>query len=183
MENIVVENAREKEAEVSRNILYDCIMEEYEKTFRLMSLYDEMPHRYGESVLYQTESHIVELIGRYPGITATEISDILKKTTSACSQVIRKLKDKGFVYQERSTENNRIYNLYLTEDGWKLYNAHDIVDKECDRRKKEKLLFYSETDLKNFLEIQRLINEEFEIDVKQSENIIDVAKKISKIVE
>lgn len=183
MANVVAEEAREKEAEVSRSTLYDCIMEEYEKTFRLMSLYDEMPHKYGESVLYQTESHIVELIGRYSGITATEISEILEKTTSACSQAIRKLRDKGFVYQERSAENNRIYHLYLTEDGWKLYNAHDIVDKECDRRKKERLASYSESDMKIFLEIQRLINEEFEIDVIQSKNIIDVAKKISKIAE
>lgn len=166
-----------------RDVLFDSIMDEYENSVRLMRMYDEMPHQYGDSILYQMESHIVELIGCHPGITATEISEILKKTPSACSQVIRKLRNKGLVYQNRSEENNRIYNLYLTENGWELYSAHATVDDECDRRKKEKLVKYSEAELKMFLEIQKLINEQFEIDVKLSENIIEVAEKIRKIAE
>jgi len=166
-----------------KDILFDAIMDEYESSVRLMRLYDEMPHQYGDSILYQMESHIVELIGCHPGITATEISEIIKKTPSACSQVIRKLRSKGFVFQQRSEENNRIYNLFLTEDGWKLYNAHATVDDECDRRKKEKLVEYSESELKLFLEIQRLINKQFEIDVKLSENIIEVAERIRNIAE
>lgn len=166
-----------------RDKLFDSIMDEYEHSVRLMRLYDEMPHQYGDSILYQMESHTVELIGCHPGITATEISEILEKTPSACSQVIRKLRNKGLVYQDRSEENNRIYNLFLTENGWELYNAHATVDDECDRRKKEKLVKYTEAELRQFLEIQRLINEQFEIDVKLSENIIEVAEKIRKIAD
>lgn len=146
--------------------LFDDIMDELDISYRLMSAYDSMPHQYGDNVLYQVESHIIELIGMKPGITATEMAAKLGKTPSACSQIVRKLKQKALVIQQRNVVNNREYNLFLTEYGWKIYQAHADVDEECGKRKKERLAQFSEEELSIYLRITRIINEEFEVDVQ-----------------
>lgn len=90
-----------------------------------------IPHRYGAHILYQSEAHIIDLIGEHPEITVTELAAILKKTPSACSQIVRKLRAKGWVEQVRNAENNRIYNLYLTESGKQVYQAHTAFNQSC----------------------------------------------------
>lgn len=62
--------------------------------YDLMHVYDSLPHRYGDAVLYQSESHVVSCIGEKPQITVTDLAAILKKTTSVCSQLVRKLRKK-----------------------------------------------------------------------------------------
>ena len=111
--------------------LYLQIMDGLEKSCRLMAAYDEMPHEYGDSILYQVESHTIERIGITPGITSSELSAGMNKTPSASSQIIRKLRKKGLVFQKRNKDNNREYNLFLTDYGWRIYKAHAAVDEEC----------------------------------------------------
>lgn len=151
--------------------LYIQIMNGLEVSYHLMAAYDEMPHKYGDSILYQVESHTVELIGSKPGITASELAASMNKTPSASSQIIRKLRKKDLVFQKRNNDNNREYNLFLTEHGWNIYKAHAAVDQECGKRKMEKLSLFSEEELRAYLKIHSVINEEFEVDVKQAENI------------
>lgn len=67
-----------------------------DEAYDLMCEYDSLPHHYGENILYQAEGHIIDLIAAYPGITITDLGNILKKTPSACSQIVRKLKEKGW---------------------------------------------------------------------------------------
>lgn len=159
------------------NELYNRIMEELENSYYLMSIYDEMPHNYGDSVLYQVESHTIEMIGLKSGITAAELATRMKKTPSAYSQIIRKLKKKGLVFQKRNSNNNREYNLFLTEYGWDIYKAHAAVDEECGKRKLERFADFSEEELTTYIRIQKVINEEFEVDVKQAKTIFDTKNK------
>ena len=63
-----------------------------------------------EPSLYQAESQIIKAVGDQPGITASELSREFHKTNSACSQLIRKLKKKEWIRQERNEKNNREYN-------------------------------------------------------------------------
>ena len=51
------------------------------------------------------------------GITISEMAYRTKKTPSAYSQMIRKLRKKGLVEQTRNKENLREYMLNLTPDG------------------------------------------------------------------
>lgn len=157
--------------------LYIQIMNGLEVSYHLMAAYDEMPHRYGDSMLYQVESHTVEMIGSNPGITGAELAARMKKTPSASSQIIRKLKKKGLVLQRRNRDNNREYNLYLTDYGWSIYRAHAAVDEECGRRKMEKLFAFTEEELSTYLRIHQVINEEFEVDVKQAERTFDTLEE------
>lgn len=153
--------------------VFNQIMDSLDQNYEYMQIYDSMPHEYGDSVLYQVESHTVEMIGLNPGITATELSIRMGKTASACSQIIRKLKKKELVFQKRNENNSREYNLFLTEHGWKIYYAHALVDKQCGERKKESLSKFSLEELKTYLKINQVINQEFEIDVKQAETVFE----------
>ena len=73
------------------------VWEAQNEAYDLMYEYDALPHQYGENTLYQAEAHTVDLIAAHPGITATDLAEILRKTVSASSQIIRKLRTKGWV--------------------------------------------------------------------------------------
>ena len=139
-----------------------------DEAFDLMSEYDSLPHRYGEDLLYQTEGHMIDLIAAQPGITATDLAGILNKTVSVCSQMIRKLRAKGWVKQVRNEENNRLYNLLLTEKGQKVYEAHSRFEQGCQERTFHLLNTFSEEELSIHLAVQKQLNAAYREDVRQS---------------
>lgn len=148
--------------------LYCKMLDELDEGCRLIIDYDSVPHNYGSATLYQAESQIIHLVGHQPGITASEIAAIFKKTPSACSQLIRKLRKKELVTQRRNKENNREYQLFLTEDGAKIFKDHDHFEKCCYQRSYDNLSDFSEKDFKTYIAIQRKLNETFALDVEES---------------
>ena len=163
------------------NTRYDIfleMMDEMDKAYDLMEEYDSMPHIYGQETLYQAESHIIEMIGKNNRITVTEIAKRMKKTKSACSQMIRKLRNKGWVNQTRNSQNNREYNLSLSEDGWNIFKAHEEIDKVCFNRGLDNLNKYTDQELQLYLKIQQEINKSFKEDVEVSKkDFVDITKK------
>ena len=139
-----------------------------DEAYDLMYEYDSLPHRYGENTLYQSEAQIVDHIGEQPGITVTELAAILKKTPSACSQIVRKLRAKGWVEQVRNEENNRVYNLYLTEAGRRVYQDHTAFDRSCQAATFRLLETFSSEELEHHLMVQKKLNEAYQSDVEHS---------------
>ena len=111
---------------------------------------------------------MIDLIAAQPGITATDLAGILNKTVSACSQMIRKLRAKGWVKQVRNEENNRLYNLLLTEKGQKVYEAHSRFEQGCQERTFHLLNTFSEEELSIHLAVQKQLNAAYREDVRQS---------------
>ena len=127
--------------------LYCKMLDELDEGCRLIIDYDSVPHNYGSATLYQAESQIIHLVGHRPGITANEIAAIFKK---------------------RNKENNREYQLYLTEDGEKIFRDHDHFEKCCYQRSYQNLSSFSEEDFKTYIAIQQKLNETFAMDVEES---------------
>lgn len=148
--------------------LFEEIMKAMDVAYDLMYEYDSLPHQYGDSVLYQAESHLIQLIGKQQGITTTELSRAMNKTSSACSQLIKKLREKKWVYQVRNEENNREYNLHLTEEGKHIFENHEAFDKLCYEHKFGELSKFTKEELQTYLEVQNLINKTFKEDVAHS---------------
>ena len=144
------------------------VLDSLDLACQLMEEYDSFPHRYGSEVLYQAESHTIQLIGRNPGITVTDLSQIMKKTPSACSQMIRKLINKNWVTQNKNSQNNRENHLFLTEHGWIIFENHEKFDLECYRRNCENLSGFTNEQLKTYLAIQEHINASFREDIARS---------------
>lgn len=144
------------------------LWEAEDESFDLMQEYDSLPHHYGSRVLYQAEAYIVNWIGRIPDITTTELAKELKKTPSACSQIIRKLVDQELVVQNRNPDNKRVYNLRLTEDGQRLYQDHIVFNQMCQKITFDMLEQFTLGELETFLRVRRCINEAYRGDVRRS---------------
>lgn len=143
----------------------------FDKGWDYVNEYNSLLHDYNGIILYQAESQFIHKIGDSPGITVTELSEYFGKTKSACSQLMYRMKKKGFLFQERNPKNNREYKLYLTKDGEKLYQSHKEFETRCYRRTAEMLDFFSESQLDTYIQIQKKINESFALDVAESRNL------------
>lgn len=151
-----------------RQELLKSIWEAQDTASLLMSEYDSIPHYYGDAHLFQAEALIVELIANHPGITVTELSRHLHKTPSACSQLVRKLREKNYVEQTRNVDNNRIYNLSLTPKGKKLYADHEAFTMNCQKITFEMLSDFTDEELRHHLMVQNRINEAYRGDIARS---------------
>lgn len=151
-----------------REALLQQIWTAQDEAYDLMYEYDSLPHQYGENTLYQSEAQIIDLIGDHPEITVTEIAAILKKTSSACSQIVRKLRAKGWVEQVRNEANNRIFNLYLTDSGQQVYQDHTSFNHRCQEATFQMLDTFSTQELEHHLLVQRKLNEAYQNDVRHS---------------
>lgn len=151
-----------------RDKLFAQLWEAQDEAYDLMYEYDTLPHHYGENIMYQAEGHIIDLIAAYPGITITDLSNILKKTASACSQIVRKLKEKGWVEQSRNRDNNRQYNLYLTAAGERVYADHMAFTQFCQAETLKLLEEFTDRELEAHLKVQRRLNQAYQADVRRS---------------
>ena len=154
--------------EDQREALLRQIWAAQDEAYDLMYEYDSLPHQYGENTLYQSEAGIIDLIGDHPEITVTELAAILKKTPSACSQLVRKLRAKGWVTQVRNEANNRIFNLHLTESGQRVYQDHTAFNHSCQEATFRLLETFSTQELEHHLMVQRKLNEAYQSDVEHS---------------
>lgn len=155
--------------------LYCDMIDVLDEAYELMEAYDAIPHNYGSATLYQAESQIIHQVGKNQGITASELAVILKKTTSACSQLVKKLRKKGWIMQTRNENNNREYYLNLTEEGQKIYEDHAKFEEACYMRSFHGLEDFTEEDFKTYIAIQKKLNESFALDLKESREAADAA--------
>lgn len=147
------------------------MLEELDHSVYLIDEYDKLLHDYNGEVMFQAESQMIKTIGDFPGITASQISKKFGKSTSSSSQIIRKLKNKGWVRQTRNELNSREYNLFLTEAGKGIYDKHRDFEQKCYNRTFEMLSDVTNEEMESYIKIQKRLNKSFEIDVEESKNI------------
>lgn len=158
-------------AAINRYALFLDMITEIDEGSALIQEYDSQLHDYDGVILYQAESQLIKLIGNYPGISAAECARKLRKTLSACSQLIKKLKNKKWIYQVRNEQNNRVYNLYLTDEGKVIYQGHKNFEERCYKRTYRLLNDCSDEDFQTFIRVHKLINAGFHLDVEESRNL------------
>ena len=69
-----------------------------------------------------TSAHAIYLIALklQDGQTLVSLSRFLDLDTANTNRVIKVLREKGFIYDDRKTENSKKYSIYLTESGQNL---------------------------------------------------------------
>lgn len=162
-----------------RNKLFLELITTFDKGWSYVNEYNALLHDYDGVILYQSESQFIHKIGENPGITITELSKIYDKSVSACSQLMRRMKKKGWLYQERNQNNNREYQLYLSKEGEVVYKNHSRFEETCYNRTLNMLDNFDEEQIKNYIAIQKQLNRAFAIDVEESRLIFSyVGKRI-----
>ena len=152
----------------NRNELFLELITEFDMGWNYVNEYNALLHDYHGVVLYQAESQFINKIGKNPGITITELSKIYNKSVSACSQLMRRMKKKGWLYQERNQNNNREYQLYLSKEGEVVYKNHLRFEERCYNRTLYMLDEFSEEQVKSYIAIQKQLNKAFAVDVEES---------------
>ena len=151
---------------MTRENILNELWQAQDAAFELTTEYDSLPHYYGNCVLYQAEAYMLSAIGNTPGITTSELAKKMSKTMSACSQVIKKLVNKGLVIQEKNAANKRVYNLSLTDDGKRICKSHVDFNRVCRAQTFEMLTDFSDEELTTAIRVQHALNKAYQKDVE-----------------
>ena len=84
-----------------------------------------------DTELTMMEIRTVIMIGDHPGITATQLAQYWNRSRGAVSQILKKIELKGFIYKEKSEADEKIFHLYVTDQGMEvIYNfvSNDFED-------------------------------------------------------
>jgi DNA-binding MarR family transcriptional regulator len=100
------------------------------KILHLYSIIGRKPKDYGTGdLLYFTEVHTIEVVGRNNGVNMTRLAEIMGVTKGAISQTIRKLVHKNLIVKTNNNNMKEI-NLKLSGKGRKVLKAQASFQKE-----------------------------------------------------
>jgi len=112
------------------------------------------PHHFGtDDVLYASEIHMLDVIGRNPGINVTEIADKLGITKGAVPKIIRKLIHKDLICRYQTKDNKKIVLFELTDKGRTAFQHHIEWHQKFDSGIIQKLNSLNKTELLFFNDI------------------------------
>lgn len=76
--------------------------------------------KFGLSV---TEWRVIAILGRYPGISATEVTEKSAMDKVAVSRAVRRLIDAGRIRRQANDNDRRAKHLFLSDQGQAVYDA------------------------------------------------------------
>ena len=127
------------------------------------------PRHFGtDDVLYASEIHMLDVIGRNPGINVTEIADKLGITKGAIPKIIRKLMHKDLIYRYQMIDNKKIVLFKLTDKGHTAFQHHIEFHQKFDNGIIQRLDSLSKTELLFLHEIMSEI-EQYVDKIKQGQ--------------
>lgn len=143
------------------------ISELTQQLLRIMNKYiagEKKNLEYGEgNLLYRSEVHTIEAIGKLKTVNVTELANYLGVTKGAISQMVDKLIKKGMVNKTFISASVHEVALTLTELGVFIYKIHQERHQKLDLKIMD-LLARSSNDNLNFLadfhdQIEALLDE------------------------
>jgi DNA-binding MarR family transcriptional regulator len=112
----------------------------YEFVIKLSDLMQQ-PQNYGDGVsLSMLERHLLKVIAKNPGITASRIAETWNRTRGAISQQVKKLERNGYIKKIKHIFNEKTDQLYTTQLGEKINNEHLRNDASAAKLKSQSLL-------------------------------------------
>lgn len=95
------------------------------------SAYMREPRDYGTGEkISMAEVHILTQIDDHPGIIVSQIDSLWGRSRSAASQIVKKLKKKGYIEKKKTAGNDKNVHLFPTSRGHELSEAHKKYDIE-----------------------------------------------------
>lgn len=88
----------------------------------------------GTEPLNTAAIHLIDVIGKHPDYNATQLAEALGNTKGAVSQMASKLEHKGLIVRCKGEASDREVLFSLTEEGWKVYDGHELLHAELYQR-------------------------------------------------
>ncbi len=103
------------------NLLYKFVM--------LYSDYTAEIQDYGTGeMINMVEVHTLTAIEDHPGVNVSELALMWNRTKGAISQIATRLENKGYIERRKNPDNAKIVELFPTERGVRLSQAHKRYD-------------------------------------------------------
>lgn len=136
------------------------IIDAFVRVINKFSRLEKTPMDFGTGdILYPSEIHMIDMIGKNEGINLTELAQRLGITKGAVPKMIRKLDGKGLIGKRDSDRNRKEVRFVLSERGVKAFQGHLEYHRRMDRGIGEKLAALSNEEraflCRVFLELER----------------------------
>ncbi len=107
-----------------------------------------------------TEAYILEAVGRHPGISAVQFTEMIDINKGYLSRIIKKLVSNGLMQRKRYPGRNGSMGLYLTEKGIALYQE---MKRKADESIARHIADAPEKDKAEFLRLMKQLDENLRV--------------------
>jgi DNA-binding MarR family transcriptional regulator len=104
-------------------------------------------------LLYPSEFHIIEIVGKSPTENLTSIASHLGVTKGAISQMVKKIEKKRLVKKVRIPGNKKDITLELTDLGQEAFEWHRALHESMETGIRKELELMSDSEIEAFLRI------------------------------
>ena len=112
--------------DMNENIKYMSIIEKFTRMINKFNYIEKIPRDFGTgNLLYPSEIHLIETIGKTPGINVTELAKKHGISKAAISQKLKKLEKKDLVERFKGNENEKAVLLKLKIKGEIAFKGHE----------------------------------------------------------
>ncbi len=109
------------------------IIEKFGRMINKFNYIEKIPRDFGTGkLLYPSEIHLIETIGKTPGINVTELAKRHGISKAAISQKLKKLEKKDLVERFKDSENEKSVLLKLTTEGKIVFKGHERFHSKMD---------------------------------------------------
>jgi len=134
---------------------YEKVTGAYFKSIKYFNEFESIPRDFGTGdLLYSSEIHTIEVVGKHPGINLTELSNKLDITIAGASKFVKKLVEKDLLVKSRLVDNKKEVIFFLTRNGQIAYEGHELYSNKVFGAIHQMMSEMKEEDLKkleNFL--------------------------------
>jgi DNA-binding MarR family transcriptional regulator len=114
---------------------YEQTLQHIERLIHMYSQNEKNKRTYGtDQALSCTEIHVIDEIGRRPGIGVKALAEKKGVTEGAVSQLVKKLIKKDLISKEISKESDAKVCLSLTKNGEICYGEHKNYHEQANRK-------------------------------------------------
>lgn len=139
---------------MSENTATEIMIHKFERVMNKYNASEKKPKYYGtKDLLYRSEVHTIEAIGKNNKINVTQLAQYLGITKGAVSQMVDKLIKKDMVNKKTISDTENEVSLELTEKGILVYTGHEEYHKEFYTKISERLTHLSTENIEAFLDV------------------------------
>ena len=130
------------------------IMEQLVRVINRFNRFEKVPMDFGvEEMLFPSEIHTIEAVGKNHWINVTQLAETLGITKGAASQMISKLTRRDFVTKIKIPRSEKETFLELTPKGQKAFEGHEKFHRDIYQDFRRYVANISAKDFKKFKEI------------------------------
>jgi len=149
--------------EKNQEQLVDNIIDDLVRIMNKASAVEKVPVDIGHGILlYASEVHLIDMIGRYPDEGVSRIAFRLGITKGAVSQTAKRLEEKGYLERTMREENRKTVILKLTERGREAFAWHRAYHMITNRQMTAQLMEMQPRDIRNisdlFLAVEKMFD-------------------------